>query len=273
MTFAVPSGLYVNGQDTARLGFVLDGVVGGFDGVERTDALVELPQGAGALLASVPARIASRVVTMEGTLVAATRSALETAKAQLKARCSAGTVRLRLVAQDIVFYGRLAGFSVTHFAPQLREGRSAARVALRFVCAEPYAWDRLPQLIGFGSTPVAMPLGTGPSRGRSSWGAQIVIAGPATTPTLTQYDAGLTALRTMAFTWSPTAADALEIDLAKGLVTRIQSGVRDNALSLLTAGWEFPRLDPAEGDYTTSAFPALAVSSGTGIARYHRSWQ
>lgn len=273
MTVIAPTALYVNNCDTAGLGLVVDGVSGFFDGSSRTDQLVEFPQGAGAALSTAPARTATREVTVEGTLPAASRSALEAAKHQLKALCSPGTVQLRLVSQDVVFYGRLVGIQLQHFAPQLRDARNAARVSLRFQCADPYAYDRSPQLIGFGSTPVAMPLGTAPARGRSHWGALITILGPATTPSLREYDAGMNLKRSMAFTWSPTANDAIEIDLAKGLVTRIQSGVRDNGLSYLSAGWEFPRLDPeTDGDYATSAFPFLAVTTGVGVARYFRSW-
>jgi hypothetical protein len=40
----------------------------------------------------------------------------------------------------------------------------------------------------------------------------------------------------------------------------------------LTAGYGVPRLDPADGDYASSLFPGLAVSSGTGIIRYYRAW-
>lgn len=272
MTVVAPTALYVNGQDTARLGLVVDGLSGIFDAVERTDQLVEYTQGAGAALGSVPGRTAVRDIVVDATLPATTRTGLEAAKHQLKALCGPGTVQLRLVSQDLVFYARLRSIEIAHFAPQLRDARSAARVTLRFRCADPYGHDRSPQLIAFGSTPVAMPLGTAPSRGRAWWGAVVTILGPATTPTLREYDAAGNLKRSMAFTWSPTANDAIIIDLAKGLVTRRQSGVDDNGLSYLSAGWEFPRLDPAEGDYTTSAFPQLAVTSGVAVARYHRSW-
>lgn len=272
MTVIAPTALFINGRDTARLGLVVDGLDGVFDAVTRTDQLTELPQGAGAVLSSVPGRTEPRTVTIDGTLPATTRAGLEAAKHALKALCGAGTVQLRLVSQDFVFYGRLLGITLQHFAPQLTEARSAARVTLRFLCADPYGYDRAPQVVAFGATPVAMPLGTAPSRGRSWWGAVITILGPATTPTLREHDAAGNVKRSMAFTWSPTANDALIIDLAKGLVTRRQSGVDDNGLSLLSAGWEFPRLDPADGDYETSAFPQLAVTSGVAVARYHRSW-
>jgi hypothetical protein len=272
VTVIAPTALYVNGQDTARLGFVVDGLSGIFDGVTRSDVLVDLPQGAGSVLSSVPGRTATRDIVIDGTLPATSRAGLEAAKHQLKALCGPGTVQLRLVSQGFVFYARLTGIQITHFTPQLTERRSAARVSLRFQCADPQGYDLAPQLVGFGSTPVAMPLGTAPSRGRSSWGAVITILGPATTPTLRELDAAQNIKRSMAFTWSPTANDAIIIDLAKGLVTRRQSGTDDNGLSYLSAGWEFPRLDPADGDYSTSAFPHLSVTSGVGVARYHRSW-
>ena len=107
MTVIAPTALYVNGQDTARLGLVVDGLSGIFDGTARSDVLTDLPQGAGALLASVPGRTAVREVTIDGTLPATSRANLEAAKHQLKALCGAGTVQLRLVSQSFVFYARL----------------------------------------------------------------------------------------------------------------------------------------------------------------------
>lgn len=268
-----PPALYVNGVDVAALGFVLEEIDGGFDGLERTDPLLELPQGVGALLSDLPGRVAPRTVTLVGTLAAQTSTALETAKDSLKALCGAGLVELRLVSRDVILRGRLAGLQLVHTGPQLRSANVAARATLRFLCPEPFAWDRTAQLVGFGTARVALPLGTAPSVGRSWWSAIITIAGAATTPTLTESDAAGNALRTMIFSgWSPTAADAIEIDCGRGLVTRITSGVRTNGMADLTAGYAFPRLDPADGDYASSLFPGLAVSSGTGIIRYYRAW-
>jgi hypothetical protein len=273
VTIAAPTALYVNGIDLAQYGFVLESPLDGFfDFPERRDTAIELPQGHGHVLAAVPGAIRPRPVTLGGVVTATTRSELETRKDAIKVLCSGGQVELRLVSRDVVLRARLQSIGYTHFAPQLRDGRNAARVTLRFVCADPFAWDRLPQVTGFLSSPVALNLGTGPSRGRESWSAIITIMGAATTPTLTEYDAGGNVLRTMAFTFSPTASDAIEIDVGRGLVTRIQSGTRDNGYPYLTAGFAFPRLEPAEGNYLTSAFPRLAVSSGVGIARYYRSW-
>lgn len=273
MSVVAPPALYVNGIDLAQYGFVLESPLDGiFDFPERRDLAIELPQGHGQVLASVPGSIRPRSITLGGVLTATTRSELEARKDAIKVLCSGGQVEIRLVSRDLVLRGRLQSITNTHFAPQLRDGRSAARVALRFVCADPFAWDRLPQVTGFLSTGVALNLGTGPSVGRGFWSAVITIMGAATTPTLTEYDGAGNTLGTMAFTFSPTANDAIEIDVGRGLVTRVQSGVRDNGYPFLAAGFAFPKLEPAEGNYLTSAFPRLGVSSGVGIARYFRSW-
>lgn len=273
MTFLTAPALYLNGVDTAGLGFVLDDIVGAFDGLERTDALLEVPQGLGSLLPDLPGRVAPRTVTLSGTLPAETSTELETAKDALKSLCGSGLVEIRLVARDVVLRGRLAGLTVSHTGPQLRTANAAARCALRFVCADPLAWDRSASLVGFSSSRVAIPLGTGPSAGRSWWSAIITIAGAATTPTLTESDAAGNTLRQMAFSgWSPTVADAIEIDCGRGLVTRITAGVRSNGMADLTAGFQFPRLDSADGDYSASAWPGLAVSSGTATVRFYRAF-
>lgn len=268
-----PSAVYVNGVDLATLGFALESPEGVFDASERTDALLTLPQGAGALVPNVPGQVAPREITLTGTLGALTSAAIETAKDSLKLLCSAGTVEIRLVTRDVIFRGRLSGISIAHNGPPLRPALLTARCAIRFLCADPLAWDRTPQLVGFGSTRVALPLGTGPSAGRSLWSAVITIMGAATTPILTESDAAGNTLRSMSFTgWSPTASDAIEIDCGRRLVTRITAGVRSNGMADLAAGYAFPVLDPADGNPSTSMFPGLAVSSGTGLVRYYRAW-
>lgn len=268
-----PSLLYLNDIDTSRYGFVLESVDGAFDQTERTDTTTELPQGVGLVLSSAEPRIAPRTITLTGVVTGATRTLLETAKDAIKTLASAGTVGIRLASRDIVYRGRLIGMTATHFSPQLRTTGNACTLTLRFLCADPFGWDRTPQLVGFGSSAVAMPLGTARSRGRGFWSAVVTIHGAATTPTLTETDAGGNTLGTMAFTWSPTVNDALEIDIGRGTVTRVQSGVRDNGMPYVTAGFTFPRLHPDEGDYFTSAWPRLAVSSGVGVARYWRAWR
>lgn len=268
-----PQAVWLNGVDAAALGFVLEEVDGGFDHPERTDPLLDLPQGAGALLSDLPGRLAPRQLTLTGTLAALTSTALETAKDSLKAVCGAGLVEIRLVSRDVILRGRLAGLTVVHLGPQLRSANTAARVTLRFVCPDPFAWERTAQVVHFTTARVALPLGTAPSAGRDGWSAIITISGAATTPTLTESDAAGNVLRTMIFSgWSPTASDAIEIDCGRGLVTRITSSVRSNGMADLTAGYAFPRLDPADGDFATSMFPGLAVSSGSGRVRYYRAY-
>ena len=77
----------------------------------------------------------------------------------------------------------------------------------------------------------------------------------------------------MVWTTSPAATDAIEIDLGRGLVTNIASGTRSNGYGSLTAGFEFPRLDPGDGDWYTNAGPMLAVSSGSGSIRYFKGYR
>lgn len=269
-----PPVLYVNTVDLAEYGLVVEGVDGLFSLPDRTDLTVELPQGAGVALADAPGRVAARAVTVDGTMTAATQPLLERGLAQLKAACAAGTVELRVgAASRPVCFARLAACTVTLVAPQLRATHPVARVSLRWVAADPWLWDPYADAVAFGDTPSPIELGTAPSRGRDWYGATITIHGPATTPTLREHDATGAVRRTMAFTWSPTAADALEIDVGRGLVTRIQSGARDNAVGLLADGWAFPALDPDDGWFAGAQWPGLSVSSGTGVVHYRRAWR
>jgi hypothetical protein len=89
-----PTALYLNGVDVAAsFGFVLDDVGSAFDTPERTDPLLELPQGVGSLLSDLPGRVAPRTLQLSGTLPATTATLLETAKDGLRPSAPTGWSR------------------------------------------------------------------------------------------------------------------------------------------------------------------------------------
>ncbi len=213
-----------------------------------------------------------RVLRLDGYAESTTLTGATTVLDRVKAAVGTGIVEIRSAwREDVVVRGVL----VSHRAGPRSDGWTGQlTVSLEFLLADPLAYALSPSVVAIGATATPIPLGTAPSIGRDGWSAILTIVGAATTPTVTESDASGTALRTMVFSgWSPTASDAIEIDLGRGLVTRITAGVRSNGMADLTAGWEFPRLDPADGDWYASAWPMLTVSSGTASLTYYQAYR
>ena len=128
-------------------------------------------------------------------------------------------------------------------------------------------------MVSFSSTAVPIPLGTAPSRGRDEWSAVIEIVGAATTPTLSELNASGDTLASMVFTNSPAAGDSIVIDLGRRQVWTVTSGTWANGFGNLTAGYSWPKLDPADGDVTAGQYPQLKVSSGIANVRYRKFYR
>lgn len=269
--------LWLNGTDADDLGFYLVDAPDLLGEGARTPQTVGFPQGTGALLASTPVAVAPRSLRLSGFCTAATVSAARVIADRIKAHVGTGVVEIRSAWNtSVVVRGVLTNVAA---GPDGSSWLGRVSLDLDFLLFDPYAYAISPTVVGFGATPTAIALGTAPSVGRDTWSAIITIVGAATTPTLTEYDGAGTALRTMVWTTSPTVTDAIEVDLGRGLVTNIASGVRTNGYSSLTAGFEFPRLDPADGDWylggihSDAAFPRLAVSSGAALVRYFKAYR
>ena len=87
-------------------------------------------------------------------------------------------------------------------------------------------------------------------------------------------DAGGTARKTMAFTWTPSGTnDFLEIDMVLRRIRKSLSGVVTSGRALLTSG-DFPwAFDPRDGFPLASVYPTIEVDVGTGFAWWWRNWQ
>lgn len=263
--------LWFNGIDAETLGFYLTDAPDLLAEGGTTPQTVAFPQGTGSLLSTAPVAVGSRSLRLSGYCTSNTVAGAATVLHRIKSAIGSGLVEIRSAWQPTLV---VRGVLVSHSAgPSSSAWLGQVRIDLDFLLPDPYAYAIAPSVVAFGATATAIPLGTAPSRGRAEWSAIITITGAATTPTLTESDATGTALRTMVFTSSPTASDAIEIDCGRGTVTTITAGVRTNGLGTLTAGWEFPRLDPADGDWYTSAWPKLAVSSGTATIRYYEAYR
>ena len=264
--------LWLNDVDAETLGLIVSAAPDLLGAASRAPLTLGMPQFDGVLLGTTRARAAERRLRIAGEVNGnMSLSAANTMVDRVKSAVGDGLVEIRSVWDTTRAWRGVLTDAPGGPTERAWLGRSA--MELEFLLADPYAWDTATRDVGLGASLTAIPLGTAPSRGREWWSALITIAGPATTPTLVYADSGRNTISTMAFTWSPTLNDRIEIDLGRGTIVRVQSGTRDNGYSYVTAGFEFPALDPADGDYYTSAFPMLSVSSGTGSVRYARSWK
>jgi phage-related protein len=151
-------------------------------------------------------------------------------------------------------------------------------VELDFLLFDPLAYKTTSESVSF-TTATAIPLGTATSKGNISVPSKIRITGAASFPILTYKNSAGATIAEMSFTgYSPLASDFIEIDLARGLVTKSVSGQVSNAMNALAPGWNFPALDPADGVYLTSSWPTLEITSvlgpvGTGLATYTKAYR
>lgn len=260
----------VNGIDLAeRFGFYADTISGWLGmttlttptvGVYGRDGGVGLPPTVGD----------GRALQLSMTTRATTPDARRERERGLSALLRAGRVRLWVddgITGPVQIEGRLRALAILPFGPSLSPLASRATIAL--VCDdEPYWRDVEPttRALAVAATRYNLPLGTAPSS------PVIRIMGSATNPTVTYRDAGGAAVRTLGFTVSLASTDYLDIDMRRGRIQKVASGVVTNGIALLTSG-QFPwALDPQDGERETAAWPTLEVSTGTGEVLFWRQW-
>lgn len=264
----------LNGQDLGLLfGFALDpSSASPFDAPDQDVPGLAIPSAAGIILPGTPPVIGPRTLAFSGAFVADAQSDVVATEAAVKEIAGSGLVEIIFAQQPArAWYGVLRSLGVSY--PSYRSSNRVARATFAFLCPFPYAVALTPDVVSFGATATAIPLGNAPSRGRDEWSAIIEIVGAATTPTLSYLNASGDVLGTMVFTNSPAAGDSLSIDLGRRQVWTVTSGVWANGFGNLTAGYSWPSLDPADGDVASGQYPQLKVSSGVANLRYRKFYR
>lgn len=259
--------LYLNDVNLRRLGYIVERVEGWADvpGLQPLSHVV--PGRAGeVVLAGYAGDVPPRTITVSGTLLASSLTALVSARRQLAALVAGGLLEVRtLEAPDVMHVG-LGSLITVPFERQFRSvGQKGERITLTFLCTDPRAYTRAPTIVALATTRVACPLGTAPVA------PVLRIYGSATNPTVTYRTAGGVSRQAMGFTITLAAADYLEIDCGAKTVTKSVSGTVSNAIDTLSSG-DFPVLDPGDGDFLTGSWPTLELSAGAGEAAYRRAW-
>lgn len=247
---------------------------GVFSTPERTDALMVVPALPGAILSSTPGAIGSRILDLEGAVVATSLTNLNSQLDTLREILDRGLIEVKFAHDTTrLLRCRTTACQVAYGAPAFRTaGQKVALVTISLRADDPYYCATSPSVISFGSTAVDIPLGTAPSGGRDQWSALIEIVGAATTPTLTYLNSAGDIVSTMVFTSSVLAGDSIVIDIGRRLVYKFVSGTRTNTISTVTAGYAFPALDPSDGYVAGAAYPKLKISSGSANLMYWKRY-
>lgn len=258
----------VNGVDLrTAFGFVLGPDIGSLRGHAGAAVPTAAVVGMAGVTPAVPlGEIPAKTLTLEGTVQAASRAALQTALDGLGALLAAGELRLVFADETTRWIGaRLTSdLEVRHVGPGLAVPH--AKVRYNLAALDPYWTDVDPQEVTLTSTPTALPLGTAPS----AWQAQLV---DGTNPVLTYLNGRRDTVDTLGFTRTLGANDYLEVVSHPALVWRWQSGVRSNDLAARTSGRFFALDAVRDGDPRTSLWPAMSLNSGTGKLTYYRRWR
>lgn len=253
---------YIDGTDVETWGFEVVGLQGHADGVELPRDYVPIPGSRGGILAA-KAAVPPRTIVMDllypGSTVANRRSAFR----DLEARCGEGLVELKFGDASAEYVeGRLvrAAKQPGVDGPWFTDSAADMIVQLEFLCPQPVYWSTSEFTINLSTTAADIALGTLPSAGTITVNAD---TNTVTDPVVTYADSGGTTVETMSFTDTIAVGDQIDIDLDNWRITKTESGVEAAEYDLLTSGdFFFP--DPADGVYTSTAWPTITLSATSG---------
>ena len=163
-----------------------------------------------------------------------------------------------------VLLARFIRYTVGAFAENPYGGQPYVEVTLEFVADDPVWKDVSASSYALSSSDTETPLGSLPSYG-------VIELTGANSPTITYKDQAGNTVSTLALSYTWASGETYRVDLALQTIDKVVSGVRTNAISVYSTG-EFFALDPADGVASTSSWPTVAVSTGTGTIYYRRSW-
>lgn len=260
-----------NGVDLGAIyGFWLGDSDGVFDAPDRSFQEAGIYGRTGAMLC-YPQEIKRRL-TLNGvhTTTAKTVAARQTAEDQLKDALRAG--RLRLVRNDGTNTARQITGYVSKIAIKPIGSPLAftdSNVVVSMECVDSYWTEQEPTFRVLGATRATLPLGTAPST------PIIRIMGSAVSPVLTYRDASGTTVATVTVTGTiPVTTGYLDIDGRTGNILTESAVNGYSAYTILhSSGSPFPfAFDPQDGDFATSAWPSLSVSTGSGFAYWYKAY-
>lgn len=272
MTWAV----YANEVSLASLGVYVQRLEQYTAAPAREYATVAIPGRQGVVFAGDPVT-AARTLTITASVATSANTVAARATAEDALKAALYRALIKVVVDDDVNAPRQIDGVCTSVAITTRAHPVSAVVSdvtATVLCPDPTWADVTGQIIAFGTTASAIPLGTAPSGGIvriTPFGTTNVVD-----PTLSYLNAAGVTIAALAFTGTLTAGtEYLEIDLDRATVVEVSSGTSSNAISWLTSG-DFFGLDPMDGDPLNGSYPQLKVTatSGTPTATitYTKRW-
>lgn len=198
------------------------------------------------------------------------KATMETAGHRLRALVEGRVVRLRhdlRTNQEIL--ARCVSFPMAYGVGPKYLPPYVWKPTLEFEADDPYFRDTTDQTVNFTTTATAVPVGTKRCKGRYTI---VASGGTVTNPILTWENSAGTTIATIQPTIAILNGDAFEIDHEAGTVRKRVSGVWSNARNTIPIGTVIPFLDPAYGDFATSAWQKIKCSAGNGSVVYRRRW-
>lgn len=266
--------LYINERDVeADFSLFVSGLAG-FPGIlgsaQRAVPLLTGPEMAGAILDPRLMVRGAVAATVTGIIMAASASAAITALDALRGLVSQGEVMVRtFYATDRYCLATLTGFDGTAHQPEVLDG--TVNVTLSFLVKDGVAFRMQPDGYALTTTRIACPIGTAESRP-----VILVHGGGAamTNPTITVRNASGDVVQTQVFTVSLGVNDALRIDSARCLISKVSAGtITDGMAAGYWTSGDFLLLRPYDGWIENAAYPSVELSSATGTAQGEISYR
>lgn len=258
--------LYVDGVDLSTLGLVMSGSPEHWNGFSVADQLLELPGVVGAILTTGDGRVGSREATYEATILAGSAIARLAYEDQLNAFLFGRTVEVVTVDRlTRARYGRVQQLLLQPKEPSFLAKGGKCTIKLLFPDPLAYTLGDLASPIAFGSTPVAIPVGSAACAPRllitNTTGATV------SSRVVTVLNAAGDPVFSMTLTGALLSGESLDVDNAEETISKVTTaGVRSNARSWRTAG-TWLALRPSDGDPLNSGYPQLQLSTAeTGLA-------
>lgn len=249
--------MYADGVDLSTLGFQVTNLFAWRDGPVREYESVQVP---GRIESAVSdcAVVEPRTLQVRGLVYGDTAAERVTNARKIVAAVSGDrTLRFGDAAQTIATRFRGHQMAPIAAADEFRANVGTV-LTLDFLCPENAYRDASSSVINLSASPTAIPLGDLPS------GGVVRIDGPATNPKIVYRTSMGAEVASIELTASLGSGGWIEVDLDK---CRITTSLATNPMMLMTGGKWF-RLSHTHGNYATSSWPTLEITSGTGSLTY-----
>lgn len=254
--------VYVDGASVADV-FVVDNVTGHRDAPRTTRPTRDVPGRVGPVLLSQVPAYGPRTLRLEGHVLGDTLTAMWAAWHELTSRLAGGQHEVTVVDNTARVYraylGQAQGIPLR---PALWAPKT--RLTVELTCYDPRAYSTGNSTLGFGSTDTPVPLGTAPS------GGVVRISGAASAPSLVYKSS--TGAELARITLNTTLGSTSWVDIDLDAYTLVDENSSSVAAAWASSVSRWLVLDPADGDYNSTAWPTLQVTAGSGALTYSKAW-